>query len=142
MARHDFTDADRSEIHARYHRGKARLEEAKGMNNAALGARFGMSPVTVQRIITRGFAFAKRSQAYQLIEVEVLTELEKAVKQRTKLLAAAELDHVAALATEFKTSPGAIYGISRTAPSKGSSLATFLRSPITTNDVQRVHTYY
>ena len=142
MARHNFTDAERSEIHARYHRGKARLEEAKGMNNAALGVRFGMSAVTVQRIITRGFAFAKRSQAYQLIEVEVLTELEKAVKQRTKLLAAAELDHVAALATEFKTSPGAIYGISRTAPSKGSSLATFLRSPITTNDVQRVHTYY
>ena len=142
MARHNFTDADRSEIHARYHRGKARLEEAKGMNNASLGVRFGMSAVTVQRIITRGFAFAKRSQAYQLIEVEVLTELEKAVKQRTKLLAAAELDHVAALATEFETSPGAIYSVSRTAPSKGSSLATFLRSPITTNDVQRVHTYY
>jgi len=36
MARHDFTDADRSEIHARYHRGKARLEEAKGVNNASL----------------------------------------------------------------------------------------------------------
>ena len=142
MARHDFTDADRSEIHARYHRGKARLEEAKGMNNASLGVRFGMSAVTVQRIITRGFAFAKRSQAYQLIAVEVLAELEKAVKQRTKLLAEAEPDHVAALAAEFKTSPGAIYGISRTAPSKGGALATFLRSPITTTDVQRVHTYY
>jgi len=35
MAGHDFTDAEHSEIHSRYHRGKARLEEAKGMNNAA-----------------------------------------------------------------------------------------------------------
>lgn len=92
--------AVRTEIENRYARGRLNVAAVRQMSNGKLGAKFGLSHNSVQRIIDRRFRFVPCSRPKDEIAVPTLLALKADVEKREEIQRLADMDSIEVIAKD------------------------------------------
>jgi AraC-like DNA-binding protein len=119
--------AVRDEIEVRYARSLRHAAMVRQMSNSKIGADFGLSHSSVQRIIDRRFRFVMCNRPKDEISVPTLLALKSKIKARDDFQRLADLDSVEAIAKDTGYSELQVLSIGSRALSRSEQLANNVR---------------